>query len=135
MKLLPHWSLTGTNPAFYDTESATAIEQTAKVYGAMQTLISEYNSFVDEINKEIEEFESWTTKDVDTFKKCITNIVSNYIQSVDIRLDNAEAFMKENLDDIAQELISEAIRLDKISIIEVYNEETESLNLIVSGEV
>ena len=135
MKLLPHWCITDKFPAIYDTESATSIEQTAKVYGAMQTLIKEYNLFVDELNKQIEEFETSTTQDIACFKSCITNTISNYIQSVDMRLDNAEVFMKENLDDVAQKLISEAIRLGKITIIEVYNEETESLNLIISGEV
>ena len=30
-KGLPHWCMTGRGPAFYDTESATAIEMVAKL--------------------------------------------------------------------------------------------------------
>lgn len=109
MKLLPHWSLTGKNPAFYDTESATAIEQTAKVYGAMQSLIEEYNGFVDTLNKEIETFEASSKEEAEAFKLCITGIVSDYIQSIDMRMDEATVYMKANLRATAEELLNEII--------------------------
>lgn len=59
MERLPHWVLTNKFPALFDSESATVIEQTARVYGAMQALIDEYNTFVDEMNKTVtQEFQS-----------------------------------------------------------------------------
>ena len=41
---LPKWVLPNNYPAFYDSESATAIEMVAKLYGAMKTLIEEHNT-------------------------------------------------------------------------------------------
>ena len=135
MKLLPYWTLTGSNPAFYDTQSATAIEQTAKVYGAMQSLITEYNQFVINLNKEITDYENTTNRNIDEFKECITNIVSNYIQTVDMKISELEKHMKTNLEDTAQKMLNDAIKLGNITIVEEYNPATESLNLVVTGEV
>ena len=41
MELLPKIVMPGTKPSIYDTESATAIEMVAKLYGVMNELISE----------------------------------------------------------------------------------------------
>ena len=57
IKPLPKWVLTNEYPAFYDTESVTAIEMVAKLYGKMEELITTYNEFVDEINKTIADFD------------------------------------------------------------------------------
>lgn len=135
MNLMPHWSLTGKNPAFYDTESATAIEQTAKVYGAMQTLITEYNAFVDEYNKSIVDFESSTEKNIDEFKTCITELISNYIHSVDMQIDGVKNYIVDNIRQTTQELLDEAIRLGELKIVDIYNEENENLTLVVAWEV
>ena len=56
MELLPKWCLPFPVPSVFDTDSATVIEQTARVYGAMQKLIEEYNSFAESTNKNISEF-------------------------------------------------------------------------------
>mgnify|MGYP003293753474 FL=1 len=80
MKRLPHWVLTDSFPAFYDSESLTATQQTARVYGAMQELIDSYNQFVDEINGHIDEHENSLEKDVCEFKSKIIHTMENYIQ-------------------------------------------------------
>lgn len=56
MKMLPLWVLPPTLPSVYDAESATALEMTAKVYGAMRELISEYNTFAATLNANIQKF-------------------------------------------------------------------------------
>ena len=55
IKKLPHWVITNKKPGFYDTDSGSTIEQTAQVYRKMNELVVEYNAFVDETNKFIEE--------------------------------------------------------------------------------
>ena len=40
IKRLPDWVVTDTQKAFYDLESSTAIEQTARLYGKMQELVA-----------------------------------------------------------------------------------------------
>ena len=56
MQLLPKWTMLRPMPVLYDTESATAIEMVGKVYGAMNELIKEYNSFADEVNTKLGSF-------------------------------------------------------------------------------
>lgn len=153
MRLLPHWVLTDLNPAFYDTESGSVIEQTAKVYAAMNELIKEYNSFVDEINKRITEFENGIIKSETDFKNCIIKAVNNYINSLDIKIDEqnltiseaiarqdntisqAVAYMKDNIKATATEVVNAAIIAGTLTLMQTYDETTESLNLIVTGEV
>ena len=91
IKLLPHWCLTSKHPAFYDTESGSSIEQTATIYAKMQELVADYNNFVDSINKHIIDYETGITKDFEDFRKCITKVIENYIESLDIRVDNQDA--------------------------------------------
>lgn len=153
MRLLPHWVLTDLNPAFYDTESGSAIQQTAKVYAAMNELIKEYNGFVDEINKRITEFENGIIKSESDFKNCIIKTANNYINSLDIKIDKqnltiseaiarqdntiaeAVAYMKDNITATTTNIVNAAISAGTITITETYDETTESLNIIVSGEV
>ena len=86
MLQLPIWNLTDKLPAFYDLESGTAIEQTAKVYGAMRTLIDEYNEFATNINKEIAKFEASTDMDIDIFKTEIRQEFQDFIDIVNLKL-------------------------------------------------
>lgn len=83
---LPKWRLTSKYPAFLDSESGTAIEQTAKVYGAMQELIDEYNAFVQEMETRINEFESTTNEDLETFKTSMRQEFQDFIDTVDMKL-------------------------------------------------
>lgn len=104
MNLLPHWVLTDKFPAFYDSESKTAIEQTARVYGAMQELITEYNKFVDSVNQHILDFENAAKKDYEIFTTAIRqefqdfiDVVTLKIQSQDSIIEDAVSYMKTNL--------------------------------------
>lgn len=75
IKPLPNWVLTKNYPAFYDTESVTAIEMVAKLYGAMQELITDYNKFIDDINQGIEDFENGVNADIEAQNKIIEDAV------------------------------------------------------------
>ena len=104
MKRLPKWCITDKFPALYDTESATAIEQTAKLYGAISELIDEYNNWVDKINAQIEAFENAMEKDYEVFKVAMRQEFQDFIDIVDLKMqaqdkDIADAinYMKTNL--------------------------------------
>lgn len=114
MNLLPHWVITDKFPAFYDSESATAIEQTARLYKAMQELISEYNSFVDSINQHISDFEKSTKKDYEIFTTAIRqefqdfiDVVELKIMSQDKKIADAISYMKTNLEITITKLVKE----------------------------
>ena len=69
MKKLPHWVIPDVYPALYDTESATAIEMTAKLYAAISELIGDYNNWVDNVNNIISEFTNATKEDYELYAK------------------------------------------------------------------
>lgn len=71
MNLLPKWALLNPLPAIYDFESVTPLQQTARVYGAMQEMIREYNAFADLINKEMQSFVGSSEEEIKNFKKSV----------------------------------------------------------------
>lgn len=87
MRKLPHWVLTDKFPAFYDTESLTAVEQTARLYGAMQELIDEYNKFVDSLNSELENYEKGITEKIETFEVGVNQKFDDFIKVVELMFD------------------------------------------------
>ena len=135
MRRLPHWCVNDKFPAFLDTESATAIEQTAKVYGAMQTMIDEYNKFVENVNASLEEFEKGMKTDYDEFTVSLRQEFQDFIDTVDLRLSEAETYMKNNIVNVTEQMVSEAIKNGTIRIAEQYDEVTESYNINVTGGV
>ena len=147
LKHLPHWVLTDPQPAFYDCESATAVQQTAKIYAKIQELITLYNDFVRDVNRYITEFEEGIIKDFNCFQNCIIKTMNDYIESIDTKIDlqdskieesinnqniliqNAVNYMKENLVSTVNELFNEAVQNGDITAIlhETYNPDDESL--------
>lgn len=112
--LLPHWVLTNVRPGFYDTDSGTTIEQTAKVYRAMRELQSDYNKFVDEINTCITEFVDSINKDQEEFEEEITKIIHDYIKTLDLKIAHQDrvieesiVYIKENITDGVRQVLTE----------------------------
>jgi len=108
MQLLPHWRLTDPHPAFYDTESGSAIEQTAKVYAAMNELIKEYNAFVDSINTKITEYTAAEADDKELWRKSIRQEFQDFIDIVDLKvreIDNEFNRQKEYFDETVEKTV------------------------------
>ena len=111
---LPHWVLTDKNPAFYDSESLTAVKMTARLYAKMQELVDDYNKFVDIINDEIELFTSSSNAEIEDFKFGIRQEFQDFIDLVELKLNEqddeilqAVNFMKQNLSNSITNLILE----------------------------
>lgn len=54
--LLPPWVETGIQPAFYDKESGTVLQQTARMYAKVNELTTAYNSFTESINDTVDDY-------------------------------------------------------------------------------
>lgn len=139
LKPLPIWTLNEKHPAFFDSESLTAIEQTARVYGKMQELVDSYNQFAEEINTTINDWNSEINSNYDEFTKRIEKITSNYINCLDMKinlqnkdLSDAISFMKNNIVTSVENYIKDEIAAGNITISMQY--ENENLDLIVSQE-
>lgn len=112
--LLPKWVLPDTIPSVYDTASGSWIEMASKLYGAMRTLQTEYNSFVDEANKIITEFISGVEADQECFEKRMTKVIHDYLDYLESRVQaqdkviaEAVSYMKTNLSESITQLIAE----------------------------
>ena len=133
MNRLPKWVIPSKFPALFDLESATVIEQTAKLYGAMQTLIDEYNNFVEAVNANIEAFENGMVSNYEEFTVGLRQEFQDFIDVIDLRITDAENYMRNNIERVTAETMNRAIQNGTIRIAEQYDEATESYNLIVTG--
>lgn len=149
---LPQIALTNLQPAFYDVESVTAIEMVSKFYAYLQNLVNDYNSFVTEVNNNIDEFESGMTHDFECFRNCIIKTMNDYIESIDIKIGlqdntiaeaienqnsiiaNAVDYMKNHIIETATTVINQAIANGDIQVAISYNEPTEELDIIITRE-
>lgn len=129
INLLPHWHLTNPQPAFYDLESATAVDMVAKIYGAMRELQSDYNTYVDEINKTIKEFVYSSEKNQECFMNKISKIVHDYIKMLDDKIKSQDLVIKNSIDS-QNKVIQDAIVYIKnniaTSLTEILEEMKES---------
>ena len=91
MKLLPKWVLTGGLPASTDHESATCIEQTYKLYGAMQDLITDYNAFADKVNADILAHKEQYESDWETYQTSFRQEFQDFIDVVDLKIAELES--------------------------------------------
>lgn len=138
IKHLPHWVLTDLQPAFYDVESGTSLQQTAKMYGKVQELIDLYNEFVTKINKYIKDFEDGIITDFEEFKNCIIKVMNDYIETIDTKINLQDAkiedavnYMKNTIVETATELFEQALISGTIraNLVNTYNSETEELTI------
>lgn len=104
IKNLPEWVLTSKSPAFYDTESGSTIEQTAKVYGAMRELIDAYNNFEKVVTESNTEFANSVIAGNESFQKCVTDLVENYIKMLDDKVKQQDLKI-ENISGLVLEYI------------------------------
>lgn len=136
LKHLPHWVLTDPQPAFYDCESATAVQQTAKIYAKIQELITLYNEFTRDVNRYITEFEDGIIKDFNCFQNCVIKTMNDYIETIDMKINlqddkiqEAIDYMKNNLVSTVTTLFNQAIQNGDITatLVETYDSDDESL--------
>lgn len=109
MQRLPNWVLTNPRPAMYDFDSGTAIEQTARVYAAMNELIDSYNAFVDSMNNANEVFQNEVKEESNLFAVALRQEFQDFIDIVDLKMSEAENFMKNNLQQSADKYLNEII--------------------------
>jgi hypothetical protein len=151
---LPFWVLTDLQPAFYDSESGTVLQQLSRIYPKIQEVIDSYNDFVREVNRYIDEFENGIIKDFNCFKNCIIKTMNDYIESIDMKLyaqdtnisnrfneqdkaiNEAIDYMKDNLTQTINNLFNEALSNgDIVASLNIdYTSNTESLVLSIVAE-
>lgn len=124
IKLLPRWRLTDLRPAFYDCESGSAIEQTARVYAKMNELIEAYNAFADEYNKLFEEFKTQVTNDNEVFRVALRQEFQDFIDTIDLKILEMEADYNEYKTELSKGY--EEFKTYLLSLLSAFENDTEA---------
>jgi predicted GH43/DUF377 family glycosyl hydrolase len=121
--VLPPWVETGLQPAFYDLESGTVLQQTARMYAKVRELTEAFNTFTVNVTNEINTFEQNTNDEIERFEGVINDTVEEYIEKFNNLHDYVEDYF-ENLD-VQQEINN---KLDDMA-------EDGTLGTLISGYV
>ena len=99
---LPPWVETGLQPAFYDKESGTVLQQTARMYNKVNCLIRNFNQLSKETKEIVEEYVAKFTE--------LKDFVDNYFDNLDVQeeINNKLDAMAE--DGTLQEIITAYIQ-------------------------
>lgn len=135
MEKLPYWRLTNPHPAFYDSESGSAIQMVAKVYAAMNELIEEHNTYIEGLNTRIDEFMSTANTEREEFAVAMRQEFQDFIDIIDLKIQGMEksiSDMVDGLPDLVKEGIQNALKDGTLVIITQYNDETEELDFVAT---
>ena len=77
IEFLPPWVETGLQPAFYDKESGTVLQQTARMYAKVNELIANVNKFEKDTKDTVDEY-------IDKFVE-LHDYVHDYFDNLDVQ--------------------------------------------------
>lgn len=122
---LPKWILANPFPAVHDFESLTVLDQTARLYGAVNELITEYNKTVEQLKT----YTQQETENREDFELKITKVMNEFMCAM-------ETYLKTNLQETAAAEIQKLIDSGVFRVALVYDAETEALNMsfVTGGE-
>lgn len=96
VEFLPPWVETGIQPAFYDKESGTVLQQTARMYARVNMLIRMFNKLSKNTKTEVERFEEVVDTRVTNFENSVNETVADYIQ----RFTDLKDFVDDYFDNL-----------------------------------
>lgn len=85
---LPPWAETGLQPAFYDVESGTVLQQTARMYNKVNQLTRLFNEFSEATSEEVNAFEREVNETVEDYIEKFTalkDFVDDYFDNLDVQ--------------------------------------------------
>lgn len=148
VEFLPPWVETGLQPAFYDKESGTVLQQTARMYARVNMLIRMFNKLSKNTKTEIERFETAVNEDMTQYKHDINETVADYIERfnqlhdyVHDYFDNLDVQEEINnkLNQMVEDGVLQDILLNYATVSKVYNTTREMLadadDLVVGEKV
>lgn len=98
---LPPWAETGLQPAFYDVESGTVLQQTARMYNKVNQLTRLFNEFSEATSEEVNAFEREVNETVDDYIEKFTALkdyVEDYFENLDVQEE-----INNKLDEMAEQ--------------------------------
>ena len=101
VEFLPPWIETNMQPAFYDKESGTCLQQTARMYDRVNMLVRMFNKLAKQTKTEIESFETTINDTVEEYINKF-NELSQYVHDYFDNLD-----VQEEINNKLDEMVSD----------------------------
>lgn len=95
IELLPPWRFADGEPCFYDTDTVSMIELGAKLQGAMNNLIENYNQFIEQVNRQIIEMNNTMTNSHNVHESAMRQEYQDFIDIVSLKISELEKRIKE----------------------------------------
>lgn len=108
---LPNWCIPDSSPAFYDTDSKSVLDQTAKLYGIIKKLVADYNDYAKELDTGMDDLESEVKKLQTELEERITKLIHDYIRMLDDKVKNQDLVIEENITYIKNNIGAEVVRI------------------------
>ena len=111
--ILPPWVETGLQPAFYDLESGTVLQQTARMYAKVRELTEAFNTFTENIINEVTTFEQNTNNTVEEYIQKFNDLhdyVQDYFDNLDVQEEINNKLDEMAEDGVLQEIITAYIQ-------------------------
>ena len=86
VELLPPWIETGLQPAFYDKESGTVLQQTARMYAKVNELITGFDDLSKDTHDTVEEYIDKFNELNDDFVE-LHDYVEDYFENLDVQTE------------------------------------------------
>ena len=123
VEFLPPWVETGLQPAFYDKESGTVLQQTARMYARVNMLIRMFNKLSRNTKNTVEDY-------INRFNELYT-YVHDYFDNLDVQEE-----INNKLDDMTEDGTLQSILLNYTTTYKVYattRDMIEDYSILVSG--
>ncbi len=135
---LPNWVVANKFPAFYDTESLTSIEQTARLYGAINQMIESYNTFISIVDEDLANFSQEYQHNNEVHEVSIRQLIQDFFDSVETKLqlqDSKIATVESSLTVNIGRAVANEIQKGNVNVAMLYNENEENLEFAISEEL
>lgn len=97
--LLPPFRPMNSIPSFHDIESVTIQELAAKLHSTMNNIITEFNSMAESVNEKVDNYTTGHNEALEVFKVAIRQEFQDFIDIVDLKLQNQGSPILGEIDD------------------------------------
>lgn len=133
VEFLPPWVETGIQPAFYDKESGTVLQQTARMYARVNMLIRMFNKLSKNTKEEVERFEESTTETVNEYIEKFNQLhdyVEDYFENLDVQQEINNKLDQMVEDGVLQEIVADYLNSKAVFGFNTVADMVASTNLI-----
>ena len=133
VEFLPPWVETGLQPAFYDKESGTVLQQTARMYARVNMLIRMFNKLSKQTKDEVERFEASVNETVADYIEQFNQLhdyVHDYFDNLDVQEEINNKLDQMLEDGVLEEIIHQFLQSTAVWCFDTVNDMKLATNLI-----